>query len=45
MVLKGTITVFLELRGGRSIAKLVDKLSEIDGVFAVNVGEAGLISE
>ena len=42
---KGTVTVFLELRGGRSIAKLVDRLSQIDGVSAVNVGEAGLISE
>jgi putative Mg2+ transporter-C (MgtC) family protein len=42
---KGTVTVFLELRGGRSIAKLVDKLSEIDGVSAVNAGDAGLISE
>jgi putative Mg2+ transporter-C (MgtC) family protein len=42
---KGAVTVFLELRGGRSIAKLVDKLSEIDGVFAVNAGEAGLISD
>jgi putative Mg2+ transporter-C (MgtC) family protein len=43
--LKGTVTVFLELRGGRSIAKLVDRLSQIDGVSAVNAGEAGLISE
>jgi putative Mg2+ transporter-C (MgtC) family protein len=42
---KGTVAVALELRGGRSIARLVDKLSEIDGVSAVNVGDAGLISE
>jgi len=42
---KGAVTVSLELRGGRSIAKLVDKLTEIDGVFAVNAGEAGLISD
>jgi putative Mg2+ transporter-C (MgtC) family protein len=42
---KGAVTVFLELRGGRSIAKLVDKLTEIDGVFAVSAGEAGLISD
>ena len=33
------------LRGGRSIARLVDKLSEIDGVFAVNPGDAGLIGD
>ena len=45
MVSKGAVTVLLELRGGRSIAKLVDKLSEIDGVFAVNAGEAEPISE
>jgi hypothetical protein len=38
----GTVTVVLELRGGRSVAKLVDKLSEIDGVSAVNAGDAGL---
>jgi putative Mg2+ transporter-C (MgtC) family protein len=40
---KGTVTVVLELRGGRSLAKLVDKLSEIYGVSAVKVGEAGFI--
>jgi hypothetical protein len=45
MASKGTVTVFLELRGGRSIAKLVDKLSEIDGVSAVNAGDAGVISD
>ena len=31
-----------EPRGGPSLAKLVDKLREIDGVFAVNVGDARL---
>jgi hypothetical protein len=41
----GTDTVVLELRGGRSVAKLADKLSEIDGVSAVNAGDAGLISD
>ena len=30
--------------GGPSLAKLVDKLSEIDGLFAVNAGDAGLAS-
>ena len=33
-----------QLRGGPSLAKLVDKLSEIDGLFAVNAGDAGLAS-
>jgi hypothetical protein len=40
-----TVVVVLELRGGRSLSKLVDKLSEIEGVSAVNVGEEGLISD
>ena len=42
---KGTVTLVLELRGGRSVTRLVDKLSELDGVLAVNAGDAGLISE
>lgn len=42
---KRMVAVVLELRGGRSIVKLVDKLSEIDGVSTVTVGDAGLISE
>jgi hypothetical protein len=33
------------LRGGRFLARLVDKLSEIDGVFAVNTSDAGLLSD
>jgi putative Mg2+ transporter-C (MgtC) family protein len=42
---KGTVMVVLELRGGRSVAKLVDKLSEIDGVSAVKASDVGLISD
>jgi putative Mg2+ transporter-C (MgtC) family protein len=42
---KPAVMVALELRGGRSIARLVDKLSEIDGVFAVSPGDAGLIGD
>jgi putative Mg2+ transporter-C (MgtC) family protein len=43
---KPTVAVTLELRGGRSLPRLVDKLSEIDGVFAVNAGgDAGLVSD
>ena len=45
VAIKGTVTVVLELRGGRSLARLLDKLSEIEGVSAVNVGDAGLISD
>ena len=42
---KGTVTVVLELRGARSVTKLVDKLSQIDGVSAVQVCEVCLISD
>ena len=42
---KGTVVVVLELRGGRSLTKLVDKLSEIDGVTAVRAGEAATLSD
>ena len=42
---KPPVTVTLELRGGRSLARLIEKLSEIDGVFAVNPGDAGLIGD
>ena len=34
--------VLAEPRGGPSPANLVDKYSKIDGVFAVNAGDAGL---
>jgi putative Mg2+ transporter-C (MgtC) family protein len=36
---KGVVTLALELRGGRSIAKLIGKLSEINGVVDVQSGE------
>jgi putative Mg2+ transporter-C (MgtC) family protein len=42
---KGPVTVTLELRGARSIAKLADKLSEIDGVISVNAADAAPSSE
>jgi putative Mg2+ transporter-C (MgtC) family protein len=42
---KGTVTVILELRGARSLTKLVDKLSQIDGVTAVSVGDSNLASD
>jgi hypothetical protein len=42
---KGTVTVVLELRGGRSVARLVDKLSEINGVTAVSASDPGSISD
>jgi putative Mg2+ transporter-C (MgtC) family protein len=42
---KGVVTVDLELRGARSIDKLVDKLSEIDGVVSVSATDANLASD
>lgn len=42
---KPPVTVALELRGGRSLARLIEKLSEIDGVFAVNPGDTGLVGD
>jgi putative Mg2+ transporter-C (MgtC) family protein len=38
-VQKGIVTLALELRGGRSIAKLIAKLTEINGVVDVQSGE------
>jgi putative Mg2+ transporter-C (MgtC) family protein len=42
---KGTVTLTLELRGARSIAKLADRLSEIDGVVSVAASDANLIAD
>ena len=40
-----SVTVALELRGSRAISKLVEKLTEIDGVTAVNAGDANPVSD
>jgi putative Mg2+ transporter-C (MgtC) family protein len=37
---KGVVTVAMEVRGARSVAKLVEKLTEIEGVTLVDAGEA-----
>ena len=43
---KGTVTVVLELRGGRLGRQApFQPLSEIDSVTAVKVGDAGLVSD
>lgn len=39
------VTVMLAVQGVRSIAKLAAKLSEINGVVAVNAGDVNVISE
>jgi putative Mg2+ transporter-C (MgtC) family protein len=42
---KGVVTVAMEIRGVKSPSKLVARLSEIDGVVAVTVGDVASSSE
>jgi putative Mg2+ transporter-C (MgtC) family protein len=42
---KGIVTLLLEIRGPRSLDKLVARLGEIDGVVAVHAGDANFSSE
>ena len=42
---KGVVTLMLEIRGAKSIGKLVARLTEIDGVVDVQAGEPGAVSE
>ena len=39
------VTLLLEIRGAKSLNKLVTRLSEIDGVVAVHAGDANSSSE
>jgi putative Mg2+ transporter-C (MgtC) family protein len=41
----GIVTLLVEVRGARSIARLVARLSEIAGVTSVRVGDADLTSD
>jgi hypothetical protein len=36
---KGVVTVAMEIRGVKSLSKLIARLSEVSGVVAVNAGE------
>ncbi|THD49035.1 MAG: MgtC/SapB family protein [Bradyrhizobium sp.] len=42
---KGPVTLMLEVRGKRSVAKLVDRLSELDGVASVSASDANLVGD
>jgi putative Mg2+ transporter-C (MgtC) family protein len=42
---KGIVTVALEVQGTRSVAKLAERLAEIDGVVAVNATDVNLVSD
>jgi putative Mg2+ transporter-C (MgtC) family protein len=42
---KGVVTVLMEIRGVKSMPKLVTRLSEMDGVVGVHVGDVPVSSE
>jgi putative Mg2+ transporter-C (MgtC) family protein len=42
---KGIVTLRVEVRGARSVARLAERLSEIDGVTSVHAGDANLTSD
>ena len=41
----GVVTLLIEVRGARSVARLAARLSEIAGVISVRVGDADLTSD
>ena len=42
---KGIVTLRVEVRGAKSVARLAERLSEIDGVTSVHAGDANLTSD
>jgi len=42
---KGIVTLRVEVRGSRSVARLAARLSEIDGVTSVNAGDGNLVTD
>jgi putative Mg2+ transporter-C (MgtC) family protein len=42
---KGIVTLRVEVRGAKSVARLAERLSEIDGVTSVNAGDGNLSSD
>ena len=42
---KGVVTLRVEVRGAKSVARLAERLSEIDGVTSVHTGDANLSSD
>ena len=42
---KGIVTLRLEVRGAKSVTRLAERLSEIDGVTSVQTGDVNLSSE
>jgi putative Mg2+ transporter-C (MgtC) family protein len=42
---KGIVTLRVEVRGAKSVARLAERLSEIDGVTSVQIGDANFATE
>jgi hypothetical protein len=42
---KGIVTLRVEVRGAKSVARLAERLSEIDGVTSVQAGDGNLTSD
>ena len=42
---KGVVTLRVEVRGAKSVARLAERLSEIDGVTGVRTTDANLTSD
>jgi hypothetical protein len=42
---KGIVTLRVEVRGAKSVARLAERLSEIPGVTSVQVGDGNLITD
>jgi putative Mg2+ transporter-C (MgtC) family protein len=42
---KGIVTLRVEVRGAKSVARLAERLSEIDGVTSVHTGDANRLSD
>jgi hypothetical protein len=42
---KGIVTLRVEVRGAKSVARLAERLSEIPGVTSVQVGDGNLVTD
>ena len=42
---KGIVTLWVEVRGAKSVARLAERLAEIDGVTSVQIGDGNLVTD
>jgi translation elongation factor EF-1beta len=42
---KGIVTLRVDVRGAKSVARLAERLSEIKGVTSVQIAEANLVTD